>query len=49
MILQANQQIVWLPDQILKAYQAAKDAGREHLLIFVERTTGYEYRLLPVE
>ena len=47
-ILQVNQQIVWLPDQVLKAYQAAKEEGRMNMLIFVERTTGYEYRLLPV-
>lgn len=47
-ILQVNQQIVWLPDQVLKAYQAAKSGGHEYMLIFVERMTGYEYRLLPV-
>lgn len=47
-ILQVNQQTVWLPKQVLDLYEKAKAEGRPNLLIFVERPAGYEYRLLPV-
>lgn len=48
-ILQVNQDPVWLPKQVLERYQSAKADGKKHLLIFVERLTGYEYRLLPIQ
>lgn len=45
-IVQVNQQDVWLPKQVIDAYQDAKSGGQEHVLLFLERSSGYEFLLL---
>jgi len=47
-IVQVNQKDVWLPSQIVTAYQDAKTAKRDRLLLLVERLGAYEFMLLPV-
>jgi len=49
MIVQINQKPVWLPQQIRDAYDEAKSAGRKQLLMLVERTSGFEFMMLPVK
>lgn len=48
LIVQVNQKSVWHPDQIEKAYKAAKTAKQSHMLILVERVDGFQYMMLPV-
>jgi len=48
-IVQINQQWVWMPDQVRKAYDEAKKDGRKQLLMLVERIGGFEYMMLPVK
>ena len=48
-IVQINQSDVWRPDQIKRHYNAAKEAGRAHLLMLIERTNGFRYMMLPVK
>ena len=48
LIVQINQQPVWLPGQIREAYDKAKKRGLKHLLMLVERTSGFEFMTLPV-
>ena len=48
LILQVNQQDVWLPEQIVDAYKAAKINGKKNLLMLVERSSGFRFTLLPV-
>ena len=47
-IVQINQQPVWLPIQIRAAYGDAKKKGLGHLLMLVERRSGFEFMTLPV-
>ncbi len=47
-IVQINQQAVWLPAQIRAAYDDAKKNGLGHLLMLVERASGFEFMTLPV-
>jgi serine protease Do len=47
-IVQVNQQRVWLPDQAIRIYQAAKDSGKRQVLLLLERTDGYILVMLPV-
>jgi len=47
-IVQVNQQDVWLPSQVVAAYQDAKAAKRDRVLLLVERLGAYEFMLLPV-
>jgi len=47
-IVQINQKDVWLPNQVITAYQDAKAAKRDRLLLLVERLGAYEFMLLPV-
>jgi len=49
MIVQINQKPVWLPEHIREAYDEAKSAGRKQLLMLVERTSGFEFMMLPVK
>ncbi len=49
LILQINQKEVWLPDQVVAAYKAAKKAGRKELLLLVERVNGFRFMALPVK
>ena len=48
-IVQINQQPVWLPGQIRAAYDKAKKKGLKHLLMLVERASGFEFMTLPVK
>ena len=48
-IVQINQQPVWLPAQIRVAYDEAKKGGLRHLLMLVERASGFEFMTLPVK
>ena len=47
-IVQINQQDVWLPEQVIELYQAAKDAQKRQVLLLLERTDGYMLIMLPV-
>ncbi|MEO5337276.1 MAG: PDZ domain-containing protein [Magnetospirillum sp. WYHS-4] len=48
-VLQVNQEDVWLPEQVLAQVEKAKAAGRPNLLILVEGRDGFRYSLLPVK
>lgn len=48
LIVQVNQKDVWLPDQLIAEYKAAKKAGRQELLLLVERVNGYWFMPFPV-
>ncbi|NQV44648.1 MAG: PDZ domain-containing protein [Rhodospirillales bacterium] len=47
-IVQFNQQPVWLPAQLISAYEAAKGSGKATALLLLERPDGYVFILLPV-
>ena len=47
-IVQINQQDVWLPEQFIEIYQAAKDAKKRQVLLLLERIDGYMLIMLPV-
>lgn len=47
-ILQVNQEDVWMPDQVVARYRQAKKTGGKHLLLFVDGIGGYRFSLLPV-
>jgi serine protease Do len=47
-IVQANQEDVWLPAQLADRVARAKAQGRAHLLLLVEGADGFRYSLLPV-
>jgi len=49
LILQVNQKEVWLPEQVVAEYKAAKNAGRKELLLLVERVNGFRFMPLPVK
>ncbi len=44
LIVQVNQKDVWLPDQLIAEYKAAKKAGRKELLLLVARVNGCRFR-----
>jgi serine protease Do len=48
LIVQVNKKDVWLPDQLITEYKAAKKAGRNELLLLVERVNGYRFMPFPV-
>lgn len=48
LILQVNQEDVWLPDQLIAKFQAAKKDGQTTLLLLVEGVGGFRFSLLPV-
>ena len=48
-IVQIDQQDVWMPSQIVEKYNAAKQQKRSHLLMLVERTSGFTFMMLPVK
>lgn len=48
-IVQIDQQDVWMPSQIIKLYNEAKQQKRSHLLMLVERTSGFTFMMLPVK
>ncbi len=48
LILQVNQDTVWLPEQVLAKYRQAKEKGLTKILLLVEGTSGYRFSLLPV-
>jgi serine protease Do len=48
LIVQVNQQDVWMPDQVMDQIEKAKAAGRPNVLILVEGRDGYRFTLLPV-
>ena len=48
LIIQVNQQDVWLPKQVFGAYKEAKKQGRKELLLLVERVNGFRFMALPV-
>jgi len=47
-IVQFNQQKIWLPGQLIKAYEEARLAGRTSVLMLVLRNSGFVYVVLPV-
>ena len=48
-IVQVNQVEVWLPEQVVAKYLAAKKAKQKNLLLLVERANGFQYMSLPVK
>ncbi len=48
-IVQFNQQPVWLPEQLIAAYGAAKEAKMTAALLLLERLDGYVFIMLPVQ
>ena len=48
LILQVNQEAVWLPDQVLAKYREAKEKGLKKILLLVESTGGFRFSLPPV-
>lgn len=48
-IVQLNQKDVWLPSQVLKAYNKAKVANVSQMLMLIERPDGFRYMMLPVK
>jgi len=49
MIVQVNSLDVWMPDQVARAYEDAKTAQRERLLLLVERLGNFQFLLMPVK
>ncbi len=47
-ILQVNQQEVWLPKQVSDYYEQARKAKRDRILLLVERLGNFRYLLMPV-
>jgi len=47
LIVQVNKKDVWLPDQLITEYKAAKKAGCNELLLLVERLNGYRFMPFP--
>lgn len=48
-IVQFNQQPVWLPEQLIAAYTAAKDEKKKAALVLLERAEGYVFITLPIK
>ena len=49
LIVQVNQNDVWIPNQLLQKYNEAKDYGRDHILLLIERAGNFLYLLLSVK
>lgn len=49
MIVQVNNQDVWRPAHVTKAYRSALEAKRSRLLLLVERLGNFKYLLMPVK
>ena len=47
-VTQINQMPVWDPKQFLDAYSDAKKAGKDALLLLVERSDGLKYVMQPI-
>jgi serine protease Do len=47
-IIQVNQHKIWKPDQIIKYYKEARDAGRKTIIMLVLRNSGFVFVILPV-
>ncbi len=47
-IVQVNQDDVWLPDQVLAKYREAKSEKREKLFLLVDGVNGFRFSLLPI-
>ena len=48
LILQVNQEAVWMPDQVVAKYRQAKKKGLQEILLLVEGPGGFRFSLLPV-
>lgn len=48
-IVQFNQQPVWLPEHLIEAYTKAKAAKKKAALVLLERPEGYVFITLPVK
>lgn len=48
-ITQFNQQPIWLPEQLIEAYGAAKEAKMTAALLLLERPGGFVFIMLPVQ
>ena len=48
LILQVNQESVWMPAQVLAKYREAKEKELTKILLLVEGTSGYRFSLLPI-
>jgi hypothetical protein len=48
LILQVDQDKVWLPTQIIQKYLAAKKAKRPSLLLLIAGKTGYRFSIIPI-
>ena len=48
LIVQVNQKNVWLPKQVVAAYEDAKTKGRKKILLLIERINGFHYLIIPV-
>lgn len=48
-IVQFNQQPVWLPEHLIEAYDKAKEAKKKAALLLLERPEGYVFITLPVK
>gem|GEM_PF-377127 len=49
LIVQVNQQPVWEPDQVLKAFRAAKTAGRNSIMLLVDGIGGFRFTYLTTK
>ena len=47
-IVQFNQEPIWLPEQLLVAYNKAKSLKKQAALLLIERSNGYAFITLPV-
>ncbi|MSO92891.1 MAG: PDZ domain-containing protein [Rhodospirillales bacterium] len=47
-IVQVNQEDVWLPEQVLAKYREAKTQGREKLFLLIDGPNGFRFSLLPI-
>lgn len=48
LIVQVNQEPVWLPEQVMALLDKARATGRTNLLLLVENQDGFRFTLLPV-
>ncbi len=48
LILQVDQEKVWLPTQIVRKYLAAKKAKRPSMILLIEGKKGFRFSVLPI-
>ena len=48
LILQVDQEKVWLPTQVVRKYIAAKKAKRPSMLLLIEGKRGFRFSVLPI-